>query len=555
MIQYGADTRKIEYTYDELGRIDSKTTRNGNLTRGTSYNYVAGNPALTNATTPLVSSISQYGMDFSYTYDNVGNILSETREGVTTTYSYDSLGQLTRVNDPHDTTSGSTGTTWVYNYDLGGNITSKVRYAYTTGTLGTALETIPYSYTDSNWKDKLTAYNGQAITYDAIGNPLSDGTWTYSWQVGRQLAQMSKSGTTVQYQYDANGLRVGKTVSGTETTYTLHGKLLTHLKQGANEMHFYYDAQSRPAMVNFNGTYYTYLHNLQGDIVGLVDSGNNIVVEYKYDAWGKPTLKRSLTTAYDTLATLNPFRYRGYVYDEETGLYYLRNRFYNPVWGRFIGIDDTATLLFKQNNPIQYNLLSYCYNNTINMIDQSGYIPFFAITGIIGALAGGIIGYAKTGTWQGALTGAAIGGVIGLGGGAAAAKLLTGGALANTSAVAIGVKTLISGTGTILLPEWQRAEQFVKDTYRGIRATISTPYGARVVDSLTRNVARESKFGAQGLSQFIMREVQKDAYLVSQGYRVEWHFFRSTVSNTAGPSGPLRRALIDAGIRIVEHYR
>ena len=98
---------------------------------------------------------------------------------------------------------------------------------------------------------------------------------------------MSKSGTTVQYQYDANGLRVGKIVNGTETTYTLHGKLLTHLKQGANEMHFYYDAQSRPAMVAFNGAYYTYLHNLQGDIVGLVDSSNNIVVEYKYDAWGE----------------------------------------------------------------------------------------------------------------------------------------------------------------------------------------------------------------------------------------------------------------------------
>ena len=159
-IQYGADTRKVEYTYDELGRIDSKTTRNGTLTRGTSYDYVTGNPALVNATTPLVSSITQYGMDFSYTYDNVGNITSETREGVTTTYAYDSLGQLTRVNDPHE------NATWVYNYDLGGNITSKVRYAYTTGTLGTALETIPYSYGDSNWKDKLTAYNGQAITYD-----------------------------------------------------------------------------------------------------------------------------------------------------------------------------------------------------------------------------------------------------------------------------------------------------------------------------------------------------------------------------------------------------
>ena len=94
------------------------------------------------------------------------------------------------------------------------------------------------------------------------------------------------------------------------------------LKRGANEMHFYYDAQNRPAMVDFNGTYYMYLLNQQGDIVGLVDSSNNLVVEYKYDAWGRPTLKRSLTTAYDTLATLNPFRYRGYVYDEETGPHY-----------------------------------------------------------------------------------------------------------------------------------------------------------------------------------------------------------------------------------------
>ena len=73
--------------------------------------------------------------------------------------------------------------------------------------------------------------------------------------------------------------------------------------------------------------------------MGLVDSSNNIVVEYRYDAWVKPTLKRTLRTAYDTLATLNPFRYRGYVYDEETGLYYLRSRFYNPAWTRFIGTD------------------------------------------------------------------------------------------------------------------------------------------------------------------------------------------------------------------------
>jgi len=181
---------------------------------------------------------------------------------------------------------------------------------------------------------------------------------------------MSKSGTTVQYQYDANGLRVGKIANGTETTYTLHGKLLTHLKHGANEMHFYYDAQSRPAMVNFNGAYYMYLHNLQGDVVGLVDNSNNLVVEYKYDAWGRPTLKRSLTTAYDTLATLNPFRYRGYVYDEETGLYYLRSRYYNPALGRFLNAD---AIVIISRGLLYNNDFAYCRSNPIVYRDENGH--------------------------------------------------------------------------------------------------------------------------------------------------------------------------------------
>ena len=124
-------------------------------------------------------------------------------------------------------------------------------------------------------------------------------------------------------------------------------------------------------MVNFNGAYYMYLHNLQGDIVGLVDSGNNIVVEYKYDAWGRPTLKRSLTIAYDTLATLNPFRYRGYIYDEASGLYYLRSRFYNPVWGRFVNSDNIISVFGK--NTAYNNLFCYCLNMPIVYCDPSGH--------------------------------------------------------------------------------------------------------------------------------------------------------------------------------------
>ena len=77
---------------------------------------------------------------------------------------------------------------------------------------------------------------------------------------------------------------------------------MTHLTRGSDKLHFFYDAQSRPAMVEFNGALYGYVHNLQGDVVGIVDSAGSLVVEYKYDAWGKPTLVRTLTTAYEMLA-------------------------------------------------------------------------------------------------------------------------------------------------------------------------------------------------------------------------------------------------------------
>ena len=93
--------------------------------------------------------------------------------------------------------AGSSGTTWVYAYDLGGNILSKKAYAYTTGTLGAAVHTDTYAYGDANWKDKLTAFNGKTITYDAIGNPLKDSTWTYTWGKGRQLQYMVKNDDTV----------------------------------------------------------------------------------------------------------------------------------------------------------------------------------------------------------------------------------------------------------------------------------------------------------------------------------------------------------------------
>ena len=315
-----------------------------------------------------MKKITQNGISFEYEYDSRGNIVSEKRGNLTTTYAYDALRQLIRVNDPHE------NATWVYNYDRGGNILSKVKYAYTTGTVGTALETIPYAYGDANWKDKLTTYNGTAITYDAIGNPLNDGSWTYEWAVGRQLKKMSRDGQSLTFKYDHNGMRIQKVLEHSwypETTnYTYHGSMLTHMEVAytdfdevghVDKLHFFYDVQSRPVKVRFNGTIYTYVHNLQGDIVGILDNNSNLVVEYKYDAWGKP-LSTTGSLA-DTLGVRNPFRYRGYVYDEESGLYYLRSRYYTAHWNRFINSDEAF---------LAHNHFTYCANVPIHLKDEDG---------------------------------------------------------------------------------------------------------------------------------------------------------------------------------------
>ncbi len=143
------------------------------------------------------------------------------------------------------------------------------------------MESKTFTYGNANWKDQLTAVNGVGITYDNIGNPTYDGTWSYTWEKGRQLKSMSKSGTTASFKYNENGLRIQKTVNGVVTNYTLHGKNIVHMTQGSNDLHFFYDAQGKPAIVVFNGTPYSYVKNLQGDIVAILDSNGTAVVEYK----------------------------------------------------------------------------------------------------------------------------------------------------------------------------------------------------------------------------------------------------------------------------------
>ena len=350
-------------TIDKLNRTTFSAVKLGSKTFTSEYHFAAGGYG-TGSVTNLVSSITQPGCNCGYGYDDNGNIASATLNGKWTGYTYDALGQLVQVNDHSDTRSGENGTTWKYTYDLGGNILKKERFVYNDTT--NPLETVTYEYGDANWRDKLTAVNGSTIRYDAIGNPLSDGTWTYTWQNGRQLQKMQKLGVTAEFVYNADGLRVQKTVNGVVTKYTLHGKNVVHMTSGADELHFFYDAQNRPAVVLYNGTAYAYVKNLQGDVIALLDGTGNVVVSYVYDAWGAPIGKSGSMA--ETLGSVQPFRYRGYVFDEETGLYYLRSRYYNPGWGRFVNAD----VLIGAGKLLSHNFFAYCANAPVSFSDKHG---------------------------------------------------------------------------------------------------------------------------------------------------------------------------------------
>ena len=290
---------------------------------GKTYSYLAGSGG-TNASTHFIGSVAYSdNTTYSYSYDALGNITEIKKNGTTIrSYIYDSLNRLQRENDHESLTY------YVYSYDNAGNLLSKVKKTW----IGTPLSTTTYGYSTSGWKDLLTNYNGTTITYDAIGNPLK---WrnaaSMSWDK-RALQSMALSdGTAVSFQYNADGIRTQKTVGSTTHSYVLGGtNIQSETVTGASNYTLYYIYDVSGAVIGFlyNNLPYYFQKNLQGDVIRILDLTGNIVTEYKYDAWGN-ILTISGAEA-DTIGRYNPFRYRGYYYDTETGFYYLQSRYYDP---------------------------------------------------------------------------------------------------------------------------------------------------------------------------------------------------------------------------------
>ncbi len=237
-----------------------------------------------------------------------------------------------------------------------------------------------FTYHTDGWKDQLLSWNGKSYAYDAGGNPTVLRGMALTWGEGRRLKRIAATAGEVTFAYDSDGKRVKKTSGNTETKYYYNGSTLSGLVRTTTgntgttktTVQFVYDAEGKPFLLRLNGkTDYFYLYNGLGDVVGLVDSSNKVVVRYQYNSWGKVT--SSEDTSGVSLATLNPFCYRKYVYDPETGLYCLGSRYYDPEVGRFVNADDTDVIFAKPQELYHKNLYVYCYNNPVVRRDIQGY--------------------------------------------------------------------------------------------------------------------------------------------------------------------------------------
>ncbi|WP_243122881.1 RHS repeat-associated core domain-containing protein [Haloimpatiens lingqiaonensis] len=172
----------------------------------------------------------------------------------------------------------------------------------------------------------------------------------------------------IKFKYNDQGIRTEKTVNGVTTKYHLVGGSVTYEDNGKDKIHYTYDSSGKLISMNLNGAEYYYVRNAQGDIIGLINAQGEKVVSYTYDSWGELiSIEGSLK---DTVGEKNPYRYRGYRYDSETGLYYLQSRYYNPEWGRFINADGIFGVI---GELLSKNMFAYCSNNPITRKDPSGF--------------------------------------------------------------------------------------------------------------------------------------------------------------------------------------
>lgn len=295
----------------------------------------------------------------SYESDALGNITKITDSTFGShSYEYDSRWFLIKADDE------------TYSYDKNGNIVKKGDY------------TLTY---DSSIKDRLVSFNGTKIEYDSSNplNPRKYGSNTYQFE-GRRLVRWLYGGGYYDYVYNDQCLRIKKTdYRGITWNYIYDGNKLIREKSINNTLDFLYDEYDNLyGFIKDNSEKYLYIRDQLQNIIGITDINGKIVVKYSYDAWG--VLKNIEDTSSSGIGKLNPFRFKGYYYDNESSMYYCKTRYYVPQWGRWLSADSIEYLNPESINKL--NLYTYANNNPVIYYDPDGHMALLCALLILGAI-------------------------------------------------------------------------------------------------------------------------------------------------------------------------
>ncbi|MDA7025189.1 DNRLRE domain-containing protein [Bacillus sp. CLL-7-23] len=384
MIQMKDNASTYSFDYDENGNVLTFITGNGS---GASFSYDERNLV---SILHIGTNSSDTILTETYEYDANGNRTTIEKQGSgKVQYEYGKLDQLVKETHPD-------GTVIQYTYDGFGNRTNVKT------TKNSSTKTVNASF---NIMNQLTKVNGENITYDKNGNRTSDSRYTYTWDAEDNLTAITKKGEAkpfATYKYDERGYRIQKTVNGKVTNYLYDGDGL-HVLYETNEKNevtksYTYGDTGQLLAYRENGKQYFYHYNAHGDVIALTDNAGKIVAKYEYDTWGTPT-----KTEESSEVKGNPYRYAGYRYDEETGLYYLIARYYEPENGVFLSLDPDPG---SDGDALDQNGYTYANNNPVMKVDPDGHWFWLAVNAGFAAYDG-YKAYRSGKGWRGVLWAAA----------------------------------------------------------------------------------------------------------------------------------------------------
>ncbi|WDH95127.1 DNRLRE domain-containing protein (plasmid) [Paenibacillus urinalis] len=363
----------INYNYDEFDRLtdlyfnNTKIISYGYDTADDLKNITLGNGATTKTEYDKAKNLTGYANyrsdgtainEYNYTYDQNNLIKSVTASTGTVEYEYNNLSQL--ISE-----TLTDGTKIEYSYDFTGNRdTKKV-------TKGSDVTTNELTFNKVN---QISTFNGTAFEYDRNGNLVKDNQNVYVYNVFDQLTEIKDTDnvTIFSARYDNNGKRISTETKNKKRNYFYQDdKVIYETDESGNiVIEYIWDESDVPVAFIFEGQTYYYHLNGHGDVVSLTDNSGNIVASYDYDAWG------NIISQSGELADVNPYRYAGYRYDDETGLYLLSARYYDPDLAVFLTMDSHSG---DSASPINQNKYSYSDNNPVNLVDHDGDNPFSII--------------------------------------------------------------------------------------------------------------------------------------------------------------------------------